>query len=349
MRRIGIVADPLFRRHDNGPGHPESPERLDAVERGIARFAENAAYTLLGRRPATTEELAKVHSLDYIATVERTAARNITVLDGDTRANRFSYEVAVNAVGGAIDAVDSLLAGNVQAAFCAIRPPGHHAEFDRAMGFCIFNTAAVVALHALAKHRLTRIVIFDWDVHHGNGTMHCFYDDDRVLYVSLHQSPHYPGTGAIDEVGRGAGAGYTVNVPLPPGCGDADYLASVDEIVAPLLAGWAPELLIISAGYDAHHLDPLASMNLSSAAYGAVTSRTTGAVPASTPVLVVLEGGYDLTALEEGTLQTLTALSGSFNEYETSGRPGRSCRFVIESVRTALAPYHHDFDRSSAR
>ncbi|MBN1836938.1 MAG: histone deacetylase, partial [Spirochaetales bacterium] len=213
MEKVAIVRDPLYKKHSNGPWHPESPQRLEAIDGMLAAFPRRGELEEVPARDASFEELARIHTEGYIRRIEATRERDETVLDPDTSANRDSWAAAVRAAGGAIAAVDALLEGRAAGSFAFLRPPGHHAEADQARGFCIFNNIAVAAAHALEARGLERILIVDWDVHHGNGTMHSFYDTPRVLYMSTHQYPHYPGTGRVEEIGRGEGQGYTVNVP----------------------------------------------------------------------------------------------------------------------------------------
>ena len=309
---IGIVRDPLYHRHENGPRHPERPARLEAVDRAIERFEYRDRLQDIEARDADHEELARVHSAAYIDRIADTRRRNVTYLDPDTSAGPWSYTAALRAAGGCIAAVDAVLDRSVDAAFAFPRPPGHHAEPERAMGFCLFNSVAVAAAHAVAARGLARVAIFDWDVHHGNGTMSAFYESPDVLFISVHQSPLFPGTGAVEETGRGDGEGYTVNIPLPAGRGDEDYLEVLQRLVLPALRRFKPELLLVSAGFDADYRDPLAGMRLSSEAFGSLTTALLdcavgelGAAP-----VFVLEGGYSLEALEEGTEHVLRALLG---------------------------------------
>ncbi len=315
--KIGIVRDRLCEKHKNAPAHPERPERLQALDMMI----ENSPYADLlvdiAARDASNPELERVHTRNYIETIRQTASRSHTYLDPDTGANSHTWAAAVRSAGAGLSALEAVLAGQVPSAFVLTRPPGHHAEADRAMGFCIFNNIAIAATHAL-ENGLHRVAIVDWDVHHGNGTQKAFYESDKVLYVSLHQYPHYPGTGTIDEIGSGAGAGYTVNIPLQSGQGDDDYARLFSNLVCPVLAEFAPQLLLVSAGFDAHEDDPLAEMRLSVASYSGMTqslldAASSSAAASGVPILFLLEGGYNLGALTSGVAAVLGTLA-SHNE-----------------------------------
>ena len=265
---------------------------------------------LLEAPVADREELLRVHTASHVDSIEELAARGGGMIDLDTVASDGSWEAALHAAGGALHAAERLLAlGGV--AFCGLRPPGHHAERERAMGFCLFNNVAVAAAHATEALGVDRVLILDWDVHHGNGTEAIFYGSARVLYVSIHQSPLYPGSGAITDHGSGRGEGYTVNLPVPPGAGSDEFLALVQHVVAPIAREWRPGLLCISAGYDAHRDDPLANCEVDTAGYAemAGTMRKLGA-ELGAPILVCLEGGYALGALASSTVATLEALCG---------------------------------------
>jgi acetoin utilization deacetylase AcuC-like enzyme len=244
--------------------------------------------------------LETVHTPRHVDRIESVAPENGYVyLDADTPMSPGSYRAALQAVGGTLAAIDAVMEGRIANAFCAIRPPGHHAEPTRAMGFCLFNNVAVAARYVQRRHHVDRVLILDWDVHHGNGTQAAFYDDATVLYVSLHQYPWYPGTGSADERGDGAGEGYTLNVPLAAGRGDDEYLSAFDVRIAPAVRAFAPEFVLISAGFDAHRDDPLAMMNLTEAGYRAMTDAvlTWAAESAHGRIVSCLEGGYNLTAL----------------------------------------------------
>jgi acetoin utilization deacetylase AcuC-like enzyme len=247
-------------------------------------------------------DLEQVHDAAYLSAVERLAAAGGGHLDPDTAVNDVSFRAAALASGAALAAVDAVIDGEIERAFCGGRPPGHHAERARAMGFCLINHAAVAAAHA-RRSSAARVAILDWDAHHGNGTQAIFYDDPSVLYVSLHQWPFYPGTGAADQRGAGAGMGATVNVPVPAGIGEADYLELFDQVALPAVRLFAPDLLIVSAGFDAHRDDPLCSLGLTAGAFARMTESV---ADIGSGQVFVLEGGYDLDALEESVLAVLT-------------------------------------------
>jgi acetoin utilization deacetylase AcuC-like enzyme len=304
---------PLYLRHpsslDHETGtHPERADRIRAIEAALA------ARDWLGwetrEAPAAAEEqLLRVHSHDHVDRV-RAACAHSEALDLDTPVVPASWDAALHGAGGACALVDALLGGEAPTAFAALRPPGHHAEPDRAMGFCLFSNIAVAARHALAAHGAERVLILDWDVHHGNGTQAAFYDSDEVMFVSLHRWPFYPGTGAASETGSGVGEGFTLNLPQAAGSGAADWLAAIDEQALPAARDYRPDLILISAGFDAHRDDPLGGCALTAEAYGAMARRVAEVGAAlEAPVGAVLEGGYDLDALAASTIATMEGLA----------------------------------------
>jgi len=347
MNTVAIVRDPIYLKHSNGPLHPEGPERLLVIDRMLAEFPLKGHLVDISPRDATFEELAWIHDEKYIRRIEQTRESKFTVLDPDTSATSDSYAAALRAAGGTIEAAEAVLSERFPAAFAFVRPPGHHAEAGRAMGFCLFNNVAVAAAYALRRHDLKRVLIVDWDVHHGNGTMHSFYDTDGVLYFSIHQYPHYPFTGRIDEIGRGAGRGYTVNVPLNGGQGDADYLFLFREILVPVARRYNPELILVSAGFDTHRNDPLASMGVSSSGYGLLTAVLQELAEQCCPgrIAFTLEGGYDHTALSEGVAGVLSSLVQGRDRSRDAGveEPAASThidsetRQVVQEVRRVLS------------
>jgi acetoin utilization deacetylase AcuC-like enzyme len=259
---------------------------------------------------ATRQQLERVHSAAHVDSIHEISERGGGPIDLDTIASAGSWEAALHAAGGAVDATERLIAEGGWA-FCGLRPPGHHAERDRAMGFCLFNNVAVAAAHAISELGVERVLVLDWDVHHGNGTEAIFYDSRQVLYSSIHQHPLYPGTGAETDFGSGDGEGFTVNLPVPPGSGSDEFLSLVQTVVVPIAREWAPGLICISAGYDAHRDDPLANCEVDDEGYRdmAATMRDLGAELA-VPVLICLEGGYSLAALSHSVVVTLEAFSG---------------------------------------
>ena len=279
-------------------------------------------------RPARRDELARVHPRDHLDALEEFCAAGGGHLDVDTSAVPESWEAAVLAAGAGLDAIERLDRGEGHAAFCAVRPPGHHATPARAMGFCLLNNVAVAA--AALADRGERVLVLDWDAHHGNGTQDAFYRDPRVLYVSMHQWPLYPGTGRLEETGAGEGEGATVNLPLPAGATGDVYLAAMDEVVAPAVARFDPTWTIVSAGFDAHRADPLTGLGLAAGDYADLTARLLSLTP-TVRVLAFLEGGYDLEALARSAGACVAGLAGlSYRpEPSTSGGPGRP---VVEAA-----------------
>ncbi|MSR62338.1 MAG: histone deacetylase [Planctomycetes bacterium] len=299
MPATGFVSPPLCRDHDPGRGHPERAERLVHLGEHLASVGLLAEVENGASRAATPLELARVHSAGHIERVRSACLSAPLALDGDTAVSKSSYAAAQHAAGGVLTAVERVLRGDWHNAFCAVRPPGHHAEQDAAMGFCLFNNVAVAAAALRHEHGLARVAILDWDVHHGNGTQHLFERDPSVFYASLHQWPLYPGTGAAEERGLGAGEGATRNCPLPSGSGDAQWLRALEDTLLPELEAFRPEFVLLSAGFDAHRLDPLSGTCLSAAGYAQMTRRMLelAARSAHGRLVSVLEGGYHLEAL----------------------------------------------------
>jgi acetoin utilization deacetylase AcuC-like enzyme len=300
LSRTGFVFHPAYTDHLTGEGHPERPQRLTSV---TGRLDESGVMSELDRTepsPVATRWLETVHDPAYVERVRQACEEGRSIMDSaDTAICPDSYQAALLAAGGALEAADRLMDGSWSNAFVACRPPGHHAEAAMAMGFCLFNNAAVAAAYLRRRHQLERVAILDWDVHHGNGTQHVFETDPAIFYASLHQWPLYPGTGRADERGQGEGTGATLNCPMDPGDGDDAYLQTLDEQVLPALERFAPGVIILSAGFDAHRDDPLSATQVSEAGYREMTRRVMdlAASCAGGRILSMLEGGYDLDAL----------------------------------------------------
>jgi acetoin utilization deacetylase AcuC-like enzyme len=335
--RLAAVDDEGFERHEGPAGHPERVERFAAARRGLTTSAFAATAQHLPPAGATLEQLSRAHASDYVEQVLETSGRS-GYFDADTFFCPYSAEVARQASGGAVSLTDALIDGDADFGLGVWRPPGHHARPAQAMGFCLFNHVAVAARHALSRG-VGRVLILDWDVHHGNGTEEIFEDDPRVLYVSLHQSPQYPGTGAPDDIGRGEGAGFNVNVPLGPGADNAVYRAAFERLLVPIIEQFAPELSFVSAGYDAHYKDPLGGMNLDEAGYAYMTHALLGVLGEQCRTSFLLEGGYDLSALTGSVKATLDALVTA--PAALSPLPALSARHETDLQRaiTAQKPY----------
>lgn len=314
MKPLGFVYHEDFLKHDTGPGHPERPDRLKAI---VARLNQSDIFQNIRQLrpvPASPDWIQKVHPISYIQTIERRCLAGETLLDsGDTHVCKESYGIALLAAGGVLRAIDEVMAGNSTRIFCAVRPPGHHAETETVMGFCLFNNVAIGARYAQHKYAIGRIAILDWDVHHGNGTQEIFWRDPSVLYISTHQYPLWPGTGASNEIGEGAGEGFTLNCPMRPGSGEAEFIDAFENRILPALHKFRPELLIISAGFDAHAADPLANISLTEGSFAKFTQFASEIATkyCNGRIVSVLEGGYDLDALARSVEAHLKALASS--------------------------------------
>ncbi len=292
------------------PGHPDTPERLVAIEAALAE-RDWLGWERREAPAASARELELVHTPRLVASIRDLCDSGGGVIDADTVAGEASYRAALHAAGGACEMTRALVRGEAEVGYCCVRPSGHHAEADRAMGFCLFDNVAVAAAMAIEDLGLQRVMILDWDVHHGNGTAEIFRHRDDVFFFSIHQSPLYPGSGPADDRGSGAGEGYTINLPVPPGAGEAIWLELVDGIVIPRAEAYRPELILISAGYDAHRADPLAACTLESSSFALMASRLRElSLRLDVPLGAVQEGGYQVPSLVESVLATLRALGG---------------------------------------
>jgi len=338
-----LISSERFAEHQTPPGHPERAERAEVMDQVASRWRARGGE-VVAPRAATTEQLARVHAREYIGLIAETAGRAVA-LDPDTYTSPESHEIVLLAAGAAVEAVERVMGAGSGAALAMVRPPGHHAERHRAMGFCLYNNVAVAAAHARAQGA-ARVAIVDYDVHHGNGTQHIFESDASVLYVSVHQFPFYPGTGSAEEIGTGGGLGLTVNLPLEAGAVDDDYRIVFEEVVVPVVRQFRPELLLVSAGFDAHERDPLAGMRLSADAFAAMTAalRRVAEECCDGRMVLVTEGGYDLHALAaslQAVVETLASPSlepGSIR-WPSSAIPSNRGRAAAAAAKRALAPF----------
>ncbi len=306
-KKTGVVQDKRYLQHSAGSYHPESPERLAAVYNLVNNPSMAPKFTQIAPREATHKEIELIHSSSYVEYIASTDGQDSVSLDPDTATSPESYQIAKLAVGGLCNAIDAVMDKKVDNAFALVRPPGHHAERDGAAGFCIFNNVAIGAMHAITNYNLKKILIVDWDLHHGNGTQHSFYEDPRILYFSTHQYPYYPGTGSLQEVGRGKGEGYTINVPLSVGAGDASFVKIFRKVLQPVALEFKPELVLLSAGFDTYYQDPLGGMRVTPDGFAALT-RILMDIAEDTcngKFVAVLEGGYHIAGLTDSVKAVL--------------------------------------------
>jgi acetoin utilization deacetylase AcuC-like enzyme len=309
--KVGYVFDPIYLAHDTG-AHVENASRLTTTMSHLEKTGLLSELVGIKPRPATVEEIAAIHERQYIAYIDYVARKGGAWLEVDTVMSGRSYDAAICAAGGAIKATESVLDGELNSCFALVRPPGHHATYDRPMGFCIFNNIAVATKYALLKYNLGRIAIIDFDVHHGNGTQEAFYSDPHVLYISTHLYPHYPGSGRVDETGINEGKGATLNIPLPVGCGDVQYMEAFKQVIIPAVRRYAPKLIMVSAGYDAHWADELAQMNVTTTGFSEMVKIIVQLAEelCDCKIVFVLEGGYHLEALSTSVKATFDVLLG---------------------------------------
>lgn len=337
MNRVGFAIDDRCALHDPGPGHPESPRRLAAVREALLSLGWREGRQQVSARLARPEELALIHDYSYIESVEKACARGAGRLDPDTGYSRDSYQAALLAVGAVLECVDRIVGGSLDRAFAFVRPPGHHALPARAMGFCFFNNVAIAAAYARGRHGLERVAVVDFDLHHGNGTQAAFYDDPHVLYISSHQFPFYPGTGAIDEIGHEEGKGYTLNFPLPAGTGDETFVPLYDKVARAVLEQFHPQLVLVSAGFDAHRRDPLGGLLVSTEGFAWAAGALVAAADrcCGGKILFVLEGGYDMEALRACTRAVIEVMEHGVPDAPPPAED-RLFRELSERVRRCL-------------
>jgi acetoin utilization deacetylase AcuC-like enzyme len=330
---LGFLIDERYLLHNPGSRHPESPLRLLAIQDALESFGVEKRWRRIEARPARREELELVHTSALIQHLEDAARNAPTYLDPDTLISADSYQAALYAAGGTMRCADEILSGGLRRAFAFVRPPGHHAEPDKAMGFCLLNNAAIAAVYARRRYGLDRVAIVDFDVHHGNGTQACFYDDPHVLYISSHQFPLYPGTGDFSEIGTGAGQGYTVNFPLPEGTGDGTFVPLYAKVITSILEQYRPQLILVSAGFDAHFRDPLAGLIMTNAGYASISASLIVAADrlCGGRICFVLEGGYSIDALKDCTKALLNVMEAE--------NPGQA--------PTAINPLFHEVSDKS--
>jgi len=339
---VGYVYDPIYLEHDTG-GHVENRSRLTEIISILKEAKLLDQLTNISARAATEQELLTVHTEAHIKHIENSSNTGGGWLDGDTITSPQSYKAALYAAGGLINALDAIMANGVDSAFALVRPPGHHATQRRAMGFCLFNNVAIAAKQAIDKYNLSRVLIVDFDVHHGNGTQDSFYDNPNVLYFSTHLSPYYPGTGLINQTGSGAGLGYTMNVPMPAWCGDAEYVRVFEEVLEPAARRFQPEIIMVSAGYDTHWADHLAFMQVSIAGFAQMAGylKDLAEELCGNKLLFTLEGGYNIEALAHSVRATFEVLLDKTDIRDPIGpAPERGNSPNIDGVIDAVVETH---------
>lgn len=341
MPKVGIVLDKLYVDHDNGMGHPESQERILAIVDMLNFTKLMDEVVRIAPRDATREEITLVHTPEHYDNIASTKGKPKVFLDADTSTCPVSFDAAVRASGGMLSAIESVLSGEVDRALPLVRPPGHHAEADRAMGFCLFNHAAVGAAYLTRVKGLDRVLVIDWDLHHGNGTQHIFFEDPAVLYFSIHQYPYYPGTGALEEKGSGEGEGYNINVPLPSGMGDDEYLKIFREILGPVIEQYKPEFIVVSAGFDTYFDDPLGGMKVTPAGFAKMTRFLTDSADKHSKgnIVFILEGGYNLDGLWISSKEVIEELLDKKKSDYSMIEDTHQVDSIIENVKKEYSAY----------
>jgi len=339
--KVGLVYEPIYLEHDTGQ-HVENARRVAETIEVLEESGVKQQLVMIHPRPASVEELSLVHSVEYVSQIESAARAGGGWLDADTVISPASYNVALYAAGGVMAATEAVMMGEVDSAFALVRPPGHHATQRRAMGFCLFNNIAVAAKQTMKDHHLDRVLIADFDVHHGNGTQEAFYNDPNVLYFSTHQYPFYPGTGRIEEVGAGEGEGATINVPLPAWCGDEEYLQVFHQILVPIAHRFQPRIVLVSAGYDPHWADQISLMQVSIAGFAQMVRilKELASELCQGRLVFTLEGGYHTLALAHSIKATLEVLLGKPEVDDPLGKPTYTRRAskveeIIQQVKRA--------------
>ncbi len=339
-KQLGLLIDDIYLLHEPGSRHPESPARLRAIQEALEASGALARWRRIEPRPARVDELELIHHPSLLEHIERAARRAPAYLDPDTVVSSDSYRTALFAAGGVLECTEAICSGELRRAFAFVRPPGHHAEPDKAMGFCLFNNVALAAAYARVEHKVDRVAIIDIDLHHGNGTQACFYDDPHVLYVSSHQFPFYPGTGNYHEVGVREGTGYTVNLPMPRGSGDESMVPIYSQIVGPILEQYGPQLVLVSAGFDAHFKDPLGGLRVTPVGFGSAAASLILAADAccAGKICFVLEGGYNCEALQTCTRAVMEQMEAE--RPEVSGRvPNGAFAQIYEKSRRGFGHF----------
>lgn len=343
MPTTSLIYHEDYLKHDAGFGHPERKERLISTINFLKEKGIFEKLKIIKPMPATEENLLRVHTKDHIEFIKNLSESGGGYIDGDTVVNRNTYEIAKLAAGGVISAGEVVMSEESKNSFALVRPPGHHATRNRAMGFCYFNNAAVMIRFLQEKFKLRRIFLLDWDAHAGNGTMDIFYDDPTVLNVSIHQDPRtfYPGTGFMEQIGKGEGEGYTVNIPVPAGTGDADYIFILKNFVIQILENYKPELIVISAGQDSHKDDPISGLELTEEGYGKMTELMLHCAEkfCNNRIVIELEGGYNLDALAVSNYKIISALLGISRTEEISGEVRNSTVETLNSLGVILRDY----------
>lgn len=334
MRKTAVYRDNLFMEHEPGFGHVESPDRLRVIYDELDMEETGRHFVYPAFDPASLDVVALNHSPQLVKRVAETSGQSHDYLDADTQTSAKSFDAACMAVGAVVDGMKRIVDREVDNAFCLVRPPGHHAEHNRSMGFCLFNNVAVAARWAIDELGMERICIVDWDLHHGNGTQHSFYESRKVLYCSTHQYPYYPGTGAFVEVGEGEGEGYTLNVPLPGGQGDEEYVKIFSDLFVPVFREYKPQFILVSCGFDIYDGDPLGSMRVTPTGFAGMTRilQNLADEVCGGNLLVTLEGGYNLSGMRDGALAVLTELCGEvLNPSYPDFSPDNLLRHLSES------------------